>query len=124
MKLKTGLELLVLIITLCSALSLKTSKSLQSSLTLKEDTLANKNKDTNTKVKRMEEYLKVLLEKPYKMNTEDQVSFSNNLEVTQKHLVCVLECNNIALSDFDKNFFKKAKVNFSESSTTREPCPE
>jgi len=87
MKLKTGLELLVLIITLCSALSLKTSKSLQSSLTLKEDTLANKNKDTNTKVKRMEEYLKVLLEKPYKMNTEDQVSFSNNLEVTQKHLV-------------------------------------
>lgn len=46
------------------------------------------------------------------------------LKVTQKHLSCVLECNNMALSDFDKTFFANAKVNFAESSTTRKPCPE
>lgn len=46
------------------------------------------------------------------------------LKVINKHIVCVLECNNITISDLDKTFFKNAKVNFSESSTTREPCPE
>jgi len=46
------------------------------------------------------------------------------LVVTNKYITCTLECNNIVLADFDKTFFQKAKVNFSESSTTREPCPE
>jgi len=46
------------------------------------------------------------------------------LVVTNKYITCTLECNNIALEDFDKTFFQKAKVNFSESATTREPCPE
>lgn len=46
------------------------------------------------------------------------------LVINEKQVICALACNNITLADFDKTFFKKAKVNFSKSATKKEPCPE
>lgn len=44
--------------------------------------------------------------------------------IAEKRMACLLQCNNITLTDFDKTFFQKAKVNFGESAVKREPCPE
>ncbi|PKP43483.1 MAG: hypothetical protein CVT95_12225 [Bacteroidetes bacterium HGW-Bacteroidetes-12] len=40
----------------------------------------------------------------------------------ESRMNCLLVCNNISISEFS-NFFKNAKVNFKESTTSREPCP-